>query len=695
MRAVLIGSVFAVINGAVNMFFAFRYAGGLAQYWVILVAYPVCKATERLPRGWILNPAPFSPKEHVIVMTMAIAGSLAGTLGLSGSMLALAIEFDTRLEPSVVYLWASVAGFFGIFFGTLLFETLVLPDEYQWPFSRANAAFIAAFYKSVDEDAAGGGVGDALRVFGLFFLVVFCWFAVPNYLMPTLLTVPFLCWTHTDWRPVQPFGRGGSQDLFSVLSSGVAGSGIPGLGGWASSFAFGPSIIPFETTLWIAVGSILVYWLFVPAAFFGGIAAWPASFREFDSEGRIYNATERHFADSAERPYLSGTGMSMYLGVGMSIVAMFTDCLLLAWRRHRQQPRVAVAGQGPAPGPETEYRRRPLGLRANLLVVALMATLAACVVELVLPRYRGQPGLGMPLWGTLLCIGYAFVSSVGVSIVYAVTGQNFSGGVCILVQILAGVLVPGSARANIVAVMIVNSAVSQAMGTLGDLKTALYLSVRPSSMLKAQLIGATVGVVASASTFLYVLELNDSGKISLGAGEWPAVGAVSIGLNAKVFGEQGPAAVLQGALLWIVVGTAAFGVVGTLAVGAVPDSCAWKRWLPTPLLLGVGGLYSGVNFSALTLLAIAAVYQLWLPRRHRLWHARFQYVSTSGVNAGVGLAGLVVILLTTCSAPSVQIGPRPNGTCDTVALPAQTMEDVACWNELNGYGGCNTPWPSN
>ena len=44
-----IGALFASINGAVNMFFAFSYAGGLAQYWVILVAYPLCKATEWLP----------------------------------------------------------------------------------------------------------------------------------------------------------------------------------------------------------------------------------------------------------------------------------------------------------------------------------------------------------------------------------------------------------------------------------------------------------------------------------------------------------------------------------------------------------------------------------------------------------------------------------------------------------------------
>ena len=54
-RAFVIGGLFALLNAAVNMFFAFRYAGGLAQYWVILVSYPLAKATERLPKG-LMNP---------------------------------------------------------------------------------------------------------------------------------------------------------------------------------------------------------------------------------------------------------------------------------------------------------------------------------------------------------------------------------------------------------------------------------------------------------------------------------------------------------------------------------------------------------------------------------------------------------------------------------------------------------------
>ena len=46
----------------VNMFFQFRYAGGLYQYWVILLSYPLGKLTELFPRGRILNPGPFLAK---------------------------------------------------------------------------------------------------------------------------------------------------------------------------------------------------------------------------------------------------------------------------------------------------------------------------------------------------------------------------------------------------------------------------------------------------------------------------------------------------------------------------------------------------------------------------------------------------------------------------------------------------------
>ena len=92
---------------------------------------------------------------------------------------------------------------------------------------------------------------------------------MPNYFVPVLLTLPLLC-AGGGWEPVLPFGRGGLGALPAVLSSGVAGAGFPGLGGWATVWAFGPSIIPLATSVQIVLGAALTYWLFVPLAFFGG-----------------------------------------------------------------------------------------------------------------------------------------------------------------------------------------------------------------------------------------------------------------------------------------------------------------------------------------------------------------------------------------------------------------------------------------
>ena len=48
--------------------------------------------------------------------------------------------------------------------------------------------------------------------------------------------------------------------------------------------------------------------------------------------------------------------------------------------------------------------------------------------------------------------------------------------------------------------------VSQAQGVLGDLKTALYLGVSPPAMFRAQCLGALIGVAASATTFIVILQ---------------------------------------------------------------------------------------------------------------------------------------------------------------------------------------------
>lgn len=41
-----------------------------------------------------------------------------------------------------------------------------------------------------------------LKVFFAFFAVALCWFIVPNYFLPMLLTMSVLCWSGTTYGPV-------------------------------------------------------------------------------------------------------------------------------------------------------------------------------------------------------------------------------------------------------------------------------------------------------------------------------------------------------------------------------------------------------------------------------------------------------------------------------------------------------------
>ena len=47
-----------------------------------------------------------------------------------------------------------------------------------------------------------------------------------------------------------------------------------------------------STTVWMVVGCILDYWVFVPTAFFSGLVAWPGSFNEYNIEGVCVRARQ-------------------------------------------------------------------------------------------------------------------------------------------------------------------------------------------------------------------------------------------------------------------------------------------------------------------------------------------------------------------------------------------------------------------
>ena len=79
-------------------------------------------------------------------------------------------------------------------------------------------------------------------------------------------------------------------------------------------------------------------------------------------------------------------------------------------------------------------------------------------------------------------------------------------------------------------------------------------------------------------------------------------------------------------LFRILIGCVTVAVVGPFLLWLIPKEKKWKKWIPNPVLLGVGGLYAGVNFMCISMLIVAIVYNLVLAKRCKKWFAKHQYV---------------------------------------------------------------------
>lgn len=157
------------------MYFNFRYAGGLGQYWVIIMSYMILQLADKLPMPRFLRHRPFNVKEHCLVTLVGTAAAFSQSLGLSGGLAPLTLYYNHNFNLFQLFVWTAVAASFGIFVGIAFGKLLVLNDRYPWPVARMNADTIASFHTG---DPSGQHA--AVRVFLIFFCIVFPWYLASN-----------------------------------------------------------------------------------------------------------------------------------------------------------------------------------------------------------------------------------------------------------------------------------------------------------------------------------------------------------------------------------------------------------------------------------------------------------------------------------------------------------------------------------
>ena len=318
-RSMVFGAVFAAINASANMYFNFRYSGGLGQYWVIVVSYVIFKwlssiPHETMPFGtrWLCQPE-FTPQEHTIVTLCGTAAAFCQSLGLSGGLATLTLFYKHEFSLRAIFFWTFIAGFFGIFVGLMFGQTLVIESRYPWPVARMNAETIASFHRQSSSNQAGTKAEDvsvsaetkntikssddresqsrnkAIKIFTICFAAVLPWYLIANMWLKFLITFPVLCWVT-------------SSRVGQVLGEGYTGVGMPGMSlGPSIILGWNASIIALETTIWLVVGSILNFWIISPALYYSGdiastgesngLAVWPGGLNIYTETGAPYSVT--------------------------------------------------------------------------------------------------------------------------------------------------------------------------------------------------------------------------------------------------------------------------------------------------------------------------------------------------------------------------------------------------------------------
>lgn len=238
----------------------------------------------------------------------------------------------------------------------------------------------------------------------------------------------------------------------------------------------------------------------------------------------------------------------------------------------------------------------------------------------------------VPLLEGLLSIALAFVLSVVAARATGETNITPISAMGKITQLTFGVLIPGNATANLMTATVTAGAAAHSADLLTEVKTGYLLGAAPRKQFFAQLIGVLVGGFACVPIYLLLAKPE-----RLGA-DLAAPAAVAWASVAKLL-KDGPSNLPLFAMTAIVTG-ALIGVLLAVLDELLPTRYA--RFVPNATGLGIA-LVIDANDSIAVFIGAFAAYLF--ARFYPAVSKRFTVSAASGIVAGEGLMGVVIIAL--------------------------------------------------
>ncbi|KAJ8760199.1 hypothetical protein K2173_011055 [Erythroxylum novogranatense] len=653
-RTWLLGITACATLAFLNQFFGYRqnsiYVSSVVAQILVLPAakfmaasFPTKSVTIPGSKlSFLLNPGPFNLKEHVLITILANAGS--SSVYAVSIITVVKAFYHRRIHIVAAMMLTQSTQLLGFGWAGLFRKFLVDSPYMWWPSNLVQVSLFRALHE-VEIRPKGGFT--RLQFFIIVLISSFAYYVVPNYLFPSITALSIVCWRWKHSVTAQQIG------------SGLGGLGIGSFAiDWSTVAGFlgSPLATPGFAILNTTVGFIVILYILIPVAYWSNqfeAKRFPMiSANVFDDKGQVYdvkrvlNSTSFQFNEEGYNNY-SKVHLSIFLtyAYGLSfatLAATLSHVALFYGSAIWQQTRAAFGsnfGDVHSRIMKKNYEAVPQWWFYTLLIIVTGLAMIAC-------EGFGRE-LQLPYWGVLFAMGLALLFTLPIAVITATTNQQ--PGLNVLTELIIGYMYPGRPLANMVFKTYGFISIGQAITFLSDFKLGHYMKIHPKSMFLAQLVGTVVASTVYFATAWWLItsipHICDPSKLPIGS-PWTCP-LDNISYNASIiWGLVGPLRIF-GRLGFYSRMNYFFliGFLGPFIVWILSRKFPEKKWIKlinVPIILsGTGGMPAAKAVNFICWISVGLVFNLIVYRKYKSWWARYNYILSGGLDAGVAFLAIL------------------------------------------------------
>ncbi|KAK0547256.1 hypothetical protein OC846_003273 [Tilletia horrida] len=642
-RTWLMGILFTILLSSLNQFFSYRYPSVTITALVVqLLAFPFGRFLAKIlptrvfltPLGsFTLNPGPFNIKEHTMITVMAnvTAGGAYATeiLGVQRFL------YNQTWGPGYQIMLVMSTQLIGFSYAGFCRRWLVYPAAMIWPANLSRTALLSTLHRTQKSEI---GRMSRERFFLYAFIGAFCWHWFPGYIFTALSTFNWACWIAPDNVKL--------NQLMGV-SSGL-GMGLFTFDWSQISYIGSPLVTPLFTEVQAMMSLVLFFWVLTPILYYTD--AKHASYlpilssHVYDRFGERYQVKKvltaaGSFNATAYNEYSQQfIPTSFMVAYGLSFAGITTVLVhvFLYFRKDIvRQFRSTIRNE-----PDIHAR-----LMARYPEVPNAWYAAVFIVSLVLGFASTQAWpTELPWWAVFLALGISALYTLPIGIIQAVTNQQV--GLNVITEFIIGYVLPGHPVAMMIFKTFGYISMGQALGFVSDLKLGHYMKVPPRDMFLAQVTATVISVFVilgvQSWTFNNVVDVcTRKAQDNFVCPSITVFGSASIvwGLiGPKLNFSQGQ---MYNNMLWFFLIGAVVPIPTYFLAKRYPRS--FLRYVNWPVIFTATGFIppaTGINYSSWFLFGL--IFQFWIRRRHFGWWSSYNYVLSAALDAGTGIATIII-----------------------------------------------------